>query len=390
MRLLILNPWSKVIGPNKYLYQLLHSLPGLAANSTVIFPHGSDAARDYALLGCRVEVWPETDLIHPKLELENILTFGHNHTLGLIEFVSRVNSMSPDLILSNGENLWIGGLAARILRVPHLQVFHTLAFKYRLQGRPLASKVYLKFLSLLADRFIAVSEVTARALMAAGVLGEQISVIPNPIAVEELRHQAALPLSAELERLIEGRQPILVTAGRLSPVKGQDLLVSALPAIISRYPRALCFFAGKVMGNEGLDDAQAFVADLQAEISKHGLTAHAAFLGEIEEFPSLLARADLCVQPSRSESFGRVVAEALICSTPVVAFNVDAIPETGGAGVKLAKPLEPASLADAVLELLGNSEEAERLVTVGSQHVEAHYEAALIAPRFEALVREVL
>ncbi len=390
MRLLILNPWSKVIGPNKYLYQLLHSLPDLAAKSTIVFPHSSDAARDYELLGCRVEFWPATDLIHPKLELENILTFGRNHTLGLMKFVSRVSSLSPDLILSNGENIWIGGLAARTLGVPHLQVFHTLAFKYRLQGMPLVSRAYLKFLSLLVDRFIAVSEVTSRSLVAAGVPGEQVSVIPNPIAIEEFRRQAALPLSAELKQLIEGHEPILITAGRISPVKGQDLLVSALPAIISRYRRAFCLFAGRVMGNEGLDDAQAFFANLQAEISRRGLTAHTAFLGEIEMFPSLLARADLCVQPSRSESFGRVVAEALICSTPVVAFNVDAIPETGGAGVKLAKPLEPASLADAVLELLGNSQEAERLVALGGQHIEAHYEAALIAPRFEALVREVL
>lgn len=390
MSLVILNPWDRVIGPNRYLYELLHLLPALAASSVVVFPHTSEAIRDYALLGCRVEVWPETTLIHPKLELKNILAFGRNHTLGLTEFVSRLNRLSPSLIVSNGENLWIGGLASRILGVPHLQVFHTLAFKYRLQGRPLVASTYLKLLSLLVDRFVAVSETAAQALMGAGVRREQIAIIPNPIAVQELRCQAELPLPEDLERLIDGHRPLLVSAGRISPVKGQDLLVSALPGIVSRYPRTLCLFAGRVMDNEGLDDAQTFAEELRAEVARQGLTSHTAFLGEVERFPALLARADLCVQPSRSESFGRVVAEALVCSTPVVAFSVDAIPETGGAGVELAEPLVPASLSAAVLELLEDNEKAMRLVTLGSEHVKSNYDSSLIAPRFEALVKEVL
>lgn len=69
---------------------------------------------------------------------------------------------------------------------------------------------------------------------------------------------------------------------------------------------------------------------------------------------ALYAQAHALIVPSRSEGFGYPVVEALACGTAVVATEAGSLPEVGGDAVRLVASGDPAALARAVSDLVGD------------------------------------
>jgi len=116
---------------------------------------------------------------------------------------------------------------------------------------------------------------------------------------------------------VAGR-PTLLFAGRIQQLKGADLAVRALALL--RDQRSVLLVVGGPSGPGG----EAELARLHALVDDLGLGARVRFVPPQPH--DLLATyyraADVCVVPSRSESFGLVALEAAACGTPVVASNV--------------------------------------------------------------------
>ena len=85
-----------------------------------------------------------------------------------------------------------------------------------------------------------------------------------------------------------------------------------------------------------------------------------------------LDESTLLVLPSRSEGMGRVIVEALCRGRPVVASRVGGIRDVIEDGVNglLVEPRNPALLADALVRVLGDAREAERLAAGARPSVE--------------------
>jgi len=387
-KIVFLNPWDRLIGPNRYLFEILRHLPQLARSATVVLDQASDAAEEYEDLGCSLAVWPEIGIIHPVPTPRNVVRVAANHTLGLVRIVKRLRSIRPDLIISNTENLWVGGMGARVLGIRHIQIFHAMTFSERLSKRPLLMKTYLRFLSSWSDSFVAVSTALSIALQDRGVAPAKIARIPNPVAAIPLAEGACSAFSYRGTTLPQDRFPLIVSAGRISPMKGQDLLVRALPAIREAFPNVLCVFAGRIGSGSGLEHTDKFSVDLTREVKRLGLESNVIFAGEVENLPDLLRRAAIYVQPSRTESFGRVVAESLLCGIPVAGFAVGGISESGGPGVLLVPPLDVPALSKAIIRVLEAPALARELAREGRAHVERHFEPGAVAERFFSLVAQ--
>jgi glycosyltransferase involved in cell wall biosynthesis len=388
---LFLNPWERRIGPNRYLVEMLRNAPELALKATVILHEPSDSREEYQHLGCRVGVWEETAQIRAGISWGNLYSLVKRHSLGLGRIIRRLRSTPYDLIVSNTEQLVLGDLVSKLLGIPHLKIFHAITFSYRLHGRQRAIRAYLRILTFGSARIIAVSDTQRRVLISGGLAEGAVTTVPNPLAIQELGRDSLEPLSAYLGERLRNTGPVLVNAGRISPLKGQDQLIEALPAIIPYYPDLLCIFAGQLGSESGLENTNAFFATLQKRVQELGLSKHVLFVGEIDYLPSLLRRADLYVHTSRMESFCRSVAEALVCGTPVVAFDSGAVPEVAGPGAILVTSGNTEACAAAVIDLLAQEEKRNLLAGKGRLHIEKCYGAEKVARSFtDVLMQEFL
>jgi glycosyltransferase involved in cell wall biosynthesis len=143
----------------------------------------------------------------------------------------------------------------------------------------------------------------------------------------------------------------LLCVGTLSRTKGQDLLVAALERTTALPWR--CTLAGP------RDREPGFTAGLERRVALAGISDRLRIPGPLTsaDLRAEYRRADLVVVPSRSETYGMVVTEALAAGLPVLATGVGGIPEALGrtaAGVPglLVPPEDAGALAAALVRWL--------------------------------------
>jgi glycosyltransferase involved in cell wall biosynthesis len=153
----------------------------------------------------------------------------------------------------------------------------------------------------------------------------------------------------------------LICVGVLSRHKGQDILVEALAHLADRDWH--CVLAGS------LDRDPVFVEHLQTRITRLRFDHRVRFSGVLTgaALSHAYTTADLLVAPSRSETYGMTVTEALAHGVPVIATAVGGLPEAFGSTAdgsgpgQLIPPGDPAALAAALGDWLGDEGHRHRL-----------------------------
>ena len=270
-------------------------------------------------------------------------------------------------------NYWLSGLAGHIIKheldLPLMCTFHTLD-RVKAEAGPEEVEADMPHRRAEAEAaIIACSDaVLASCTVEATQIVELYGANPDRVRIVPLgvdhaffgpgnRPQArrALGLSAE--------GPLLLFVGRIQPLKGADVAVRVLAELDRARPGlgASLVVVGGPSGPRGED-------------AYNGLMALARDLGVAErvrlvppqphEIISTYYRAaDVCLVPSRSESFGLVALEAAACGTPVVASAVGgltALVDHGRTGF-LVEGREPSSFAGYVNEILDDPELALEL-----------------------------
>jgi phosphatidylinositol alpha-1,6-mannosyltransferase len=144
---------------------------------------------------------------------------------------------------------------------------------------------------------------------------DKIALISNGIDLARFQPQPDNPALRRRYGLGDAR--ILLTVGRLSERKGIDRMIEALPAVLSRHPKAHYLLVG---------DGE-YRAHLERLVASMRLTGHVTFAGRVPDHCLLdhYAIADVFVMPHRqlpngdTEGFGMVFLEANACGVPVVA-----------------------------------------------------------------------
>jgi glycosyltransferase involved in cell wall biosynthesis len=219
-----------------------------------------------------------------------------------------------------------------------------------------------------AERVFVPSQAAAASYRKAGISREKLAVIANaldPGPFDGLSRSLARKAIVD-ELHLSPDSPLIGTVARLQPVKGLPVLVQSM----SEVPGHL------IMVGEGPErEAIAEVA------SRAGLSERIHFLGIRQDIPFLLAAFDVFVFLSYSESFGIVVAEALLAGTPVVATGVGGIPEITGSGAfaELVPPGDSSALAAALSETLRQPVQAQQRASAGGDYVREHFSLANVA-----------
>ncbi len=167
-----------------------------------------------------------------------------------------------------------------------------------------------------------------------------------------------------VDRVAAPARPVrghLICVGVLSRHKGQDLLIEALAGLADRDWH--CVLAGS------LDRDPDFVERLRTRTTRLGYDHRVRLSGVLTgaALSHAYTTADLLVAPSRSETYGMTVTEALAHGLPVIATAVGGLPEALGSTAdgtgpgRLIPPGDPAALAAALGDWLGDEGHRHRL-----------------------------
>jgi glycosyltransferase involved in cell wall biosynthesis len=168
---------------------------------------------------------------------------------------------------------------------------------------------------------------------------EKLVRIYNPVDFDRVRKLARCGTSP-----YSGSGPHLVAAGRLSREKGFDLLLAAMPVVLTRFPQASLTILGQ----------GPLAIDLAAQAQRLGIS-EAVRLAGFQQNPWLyLKHANVFVLPSRYEGLPCVLLEALALATPVVVTDCSrAIAELRASYPRLVlvPPEAPEALAEAIISV---------------------------------------
>ncbi|GAA5127657.1 glycosyltransferase family 4 protein [Haloechinothrix salitolerans] len=180
----------------------------------------------------------------------------------------------------------------------------------------------------------------------------------------------------------------LLCVASVAPVKGQDVLVAALARLAGLTWHCRCAGAVRDPG---------FADRVRDEIERRGLGNRMELMGARgpEEMAQLYGAADLLVLPSRAESYGMVVAEALARGIPVAASAVGGVREAlgdtdlGRPGL-LVTPDDAVALADALRMWLTDTALRQRLRAAALRRGETLEPWSVAAGRLAAVLRRLV
>jgi D-inositol-3-phosphate glycosyltransferase len=207
-----------------------------------------------------------------------------------------------------------------------------------------------------ADRIVAANVVErAHLVWYYGATAERVAVIPCGVDTD-LFQPMARPTAKDLLEL--GPEPLLLYVGRLDPIKGLETLLQAMTRLDGS-ARLL------IIGGDQDDPETGRASRLRERVAALGLAGRVRLLGAQPQRRLRLfyAAAEATVMPSYYESFGMVALEAMACGCPVVASRVGGLTTTIKDGVtgQLVPEGDPAALAEALGELLGDRQKRDRL-----------------------------
>lgn len=185
------------------------------------------------------------------------------------------------------------------------------------------------------------------------------------------------------EALVRKRRGFILGAGRLSHEKGFDVLIKAFRSISEEFPESELIIAGEGEEQTSLDS---LVKDM-------ALRDKVRFLGGIDqgEVRELLRQCAMCVVPSRIESFGSIILEAMAEGAPVIGTSCGGIPEIiedGKTGFLVPADNAP-ELARAIKHLLRNPEVGAAVAGKAREEMAGKYDWAMIAEQYLGIYQRI-
>ncbi len=348
--------------------------------------------------GFRVHHVPAGPLLPiPKESLPAVIDEFTDNVLGLM--TSGDATTGYDAVHAN---YWLSGLAGHRIKheldLPLVSTFHTLA---RVKAEASPEEVSSDEPHRRAEAEAAVMACSEIVLASCTVEADQLADLygADPARVRVVApgvdHAFFAPgfrLQARRALDLPTDGPLLLFVGRIQPLKGADVAVRALAALTD-HPTAALVVVGGPSGPRG-EDHLAAVVDLVEEL---GVADRVRFVDPQphELLSSFYRAADVCLVPSRSESFGLVALEASACGTPVVAASVGGLTtlvDHGHTGYLVDRPT-PEAFAAATAAVLADADNGGNLAVASVLRARRYTwarAATLLRATYEELAAERL
>ena len=309
------------------------------------------------------------EVLHTSSEFTQITRDSSNVSLGavwnLLKLARQVANISQDydVIFANSQKSFVvAALAGRISGRPVVWCLRDILSEEHF------SSVNRRFVTVLANSsavmVIANSQATRDAFVLSGGRASLVRVVHNGIDVRQFSGGANTAIRNELGI---GNAPLVGIFSRLSPWKGQSILIKAL----AKVPEAHALLVGGALFGE-----HAYEASLHEQVKQLGLEHRVHFLGFRDDVAELMLTADIIVHASTApEPFGRVVVEGMLAEKPVIAARAGGVAEilTDQSTGLLVEPGDVDELAEAIRELQDSPEKAAALGHSARRHAEENF-----------------
>lgn len=280
------------------------------------------------------------------------------------------------------ENI-LGSIAAwRNHRIPSLRTLHGAP-----EHRPLLHQLpkrLIRFMDWFFGRFYQQAIVAVSADMAKKLERDfpktKIKVIENGVDIDTLAQTAP----AKYSKTSAIKTYRIGIAGRLTPVKRIDLFIESAVYLKQLHPNLPIHF--HIYGDGPLN------SDLQARVDTHQATDFVHFEGHCENISQQLKTLDALVMTSDHEGLPMILLEAMCLQIPIIAHAVGGIPhllDQGSCGT-LVNTHSPKAFADAIISLIEQPEQHQRLAQLAFARVKQNYSARHTAIAYLSLYEQMI
>jgi len=216
---------------------------------------------------------------------------------------------------------------------------------------------------------------------------KHIVVQPHGVPIQVYRQDQRQAARAAFPEIC-GKQ-VLLSVGRIDPIKNQAWLLEQAPVFLQRYPNTLLVLAGACTN-------EPYGIQIEKQLKRLGLNGQVLLTGGLPSADprliGLFQEAKAVILPSLSETFGLVILEAWAAGTVPLASRTSgasALIENGVNGF-LFDLSQPSSFHSALDPVLANPNFARQLSMQGGSKVESDYSLGAIAGRLKQLYDALL
>jgi glycosyltransferase involved in cell wall biosynthesis len=237
-----------------------------------------------------------------------------------------------------------------------------------------------------ADAFVAMSRAIREEMLAAGVPGERIALLPHGVDTGRFRPAGPGERAALRERLGLPEGVLAAWTGRLLRGKGLEDLLDAFARVAGDVKELRLVLAGS-----GEGQALSIEDELRRRSVEAGLAGRVIFTGRVDRVEEVLRAADLFAFPSVFEALGISLVEAAACGLPAVASRtggiVDVV-EDGRSGI-LVGPGDATALAEGLRALGADAGRRTAMGREARRIALARFDERDSLDRYRAVFREV-
>lgn len=278
-----------------------------------------------------------------------------------------------DIVHINTSYSYVGAVAARCIHIPY--VWHIREFLEEDQNNRIWNRSFGYSLMSGADTLIAISDSVYQKYLKLLKTDRLVTIFNG---IDETR------FACESHKILAENEIRLLMVGGINKSKGQEQLIKAcLMLMESGYNK---FFL-KIVGTGDQD----YVEELQRFVIDNYLQGVIEFCGYISNTEDYYRWADIAFVCSRMEAFGRVTVEAMMAGAIVIGADAGGTRELIKDGVTglLYKNGSTESLADRIVWVMENKDQAKNIAETGQKYVLSYYTARQNAVQIDKVYKKV-
>lgn len=231
-----------------------------------------------------------------------------------------IKKYDPDLIYLNSSKAGALGRIAN-LRYKKPIIYNPHGWAFNMKTSYLKKKVYIfieRLLSKYTDYIIAISNKEKESAIVNNIANDdKVKVIFNGIDITEYDNNLEFQKNCRLNLDISEDAIVIGMVGRISDQKAPDIFIKSAYEIKKIIPNAYFIIVGD---GDKLEEIKKLINSL-------GLEKDVLITGWIDNTFNYINSFDISMLLSRWEGFGLVLAEYMVCKKPIIATNIDAIPD---------------------------------------------------------------